>query len=73
MGTLPGIRVVIVLIVLLLVWARIVKGQTITSDPWLEGIGLAAFFSGLALAVWARLYLGRNWERQCRRRSTRSS
>ena len=56
-----GVRVVIVLIVLLLVRIGAFKGQTITSDPWLEGIGLAIFASGLALAVWARLYLGRNW------------
>lgn len=27
----------------------------------LQGIGLAIFVLGLALAVWARVYLGRNW------------
>ena len=27
----------------------------------LTGIGLALFLLGLALAVWARLYIGRNW------------
>jgi protein-S-isoprenylcysteine O-methyltransferase Ste14 len=27
----------------------------------LQGIGLALFVLGLALAIWARLYLGRNW------------
>jgi len=56
-----GVRVVIVLIVLLLVRIGAIKGLAITSDPWLEGIGLAIFASGLALAVWARVYLGRNW------------
>jgi protein-S-isoprenylcysteine O-methyltransferase Ste14 len=56
-----GIRVAVILIVLLLVRAGAFKGQAITSNPWLEGIGLAIFGSGLALAVWARLYLGRNW------------
>jgi protein-S-isoprenylcysteine O-methyltransferase Ste14 len=25
------------------------------------GIGILLFLSGLALAIWARLYLGRNW------------
>ncbi len=30
-------------------------------DPWLQGIGLAIFVLGLALAVWARMYIGRNW------------
>lgn len=41
--------------------ARAFKGQTVTSDPWLQGIGLAIFVLGLALAIWARVYLGRNW------------
>jgi protein-S-isoprenylcysteine O-methyltransferase Ste14 len=27
----------------------------------LQGIGLAIFLLGLALAVWARVYLGSNW------------
>jgi protein-S-isoprenylcysteine O-methyltransferase Ste14 len=56
-----GFRVAAVLIILLLVRATAFKGQTISDDPWLEGVGLAIFISGLALAVWARLYLGRNW------------
>ena len=56
-----GVRVVIVLVVLLLVRIGAFKGQTITSDPWPEAIGLVIFASGLALAVWARVYLGRNW------------
>lgn len=57
-----GIRVGIILVVLLLVRLRVFKGhQTSTSDPWLLGIGLAIFVLGLALAVWARVYLGRNW------------
>ncbi len=60
-GRFAGARVAIVLIVLLLVRAKVLKGQTITSDPWLEGIGLAIFLAGLALAVWARRSLGRNW------------
>lgn len=56
-----GIRVAVVLLVLLLVRARVFKGQTVTTDPWLEGVGLAVFTSGLAVAVWARVHLGRNW------------
>jgi protein-S-isoprenylcysteine O-methyltransferase Ste14 len=60
-GSSVGIRVGILLIVLLLVRARAFKGQTVTNDPWLQGIGLAIFLLGLALAIWARLYLGRNW------------
>lgn len=60
-GRFAGVRVAIVLIVLLLVRTRVVRGQTLTNDPWLQGIGLAIFLSGLALAIWARRYLGRNW------------
>ena len=35
--------------------------MTTTNNPWLQGIGLAVFLLGLALAIWARRYLGRNW------------
>ncbi|MBV9094661.1 MAG: isoprenylcysteine carboxylmethyltransferase family protein [Streptosporangiaceae bacterium] len=56
-----GVRVAIVLIVLLLLRLRVLKGHAVTGDPWLQGIGLAIFLLGLALAVWARVYLGRNW------------
>ncbi len=56
-----GFRVGIFLVVLLLLRGKILKGNTVTNDPWLQGIGLAVFLLGLALAVWARVYLGRNW------------
>jgi protein-S-isoprenylcysteine O-methyltransferase Ste14 len=56
-----AVRVGIILVVLLLVRVRAFKGHVSTNDPWLQGIGLAVFLSGLALAVWARIYLGRNW------------
>lgn len=56
-----GIRVGAILLVLLLVRTRALGGRAATHNPWLEGIGLAVFLLGLALAVWARLYLGRNW------------
>jgi protein-S-isoprenylcysteine O-methyltransferase Ste14 len=60
-GRFLAIRVGILLVVLLLVRSRTLKAQDVTNDPWLQGIGLAVFLSGLALAIWARLYLGRNW------------
>jgi len=60
-GRFAGIRVAAVLVVLLLVRARALKGQATTHDPWLQGFGLAVFFSGLALALWARVHLGPNW------------
>src|SRR5215469_2998590 len=60
-GTFAGFRVALVLIVLLLVRLRVFRAHTVTNDPWQEGIALAIFVAGLALAVWARIYLGRNW------------
>jgi protein-S-isoprenylcysteine O-methyltransferase Ste14 len=56
-----GVRVAIILVVLLLLRLRVLKGHAVTDDPWLEAVGLAIFVLGLALAVWARVYLGRNW------------
>jgi protein-S-isoprenylcysteine O-methyltransferase Ste14 len=57
-----GFRVGIALLILLLIRLRVLKGHgAATGNPWLLGIGLAVFAIGLALAVWARVYLGRNW------------
>jgi protein-S-isoprenylcysteine O-methyltransferase Ste14 len=57
-----GVRVALVLVLLLVLRLRVFKGHhALTEDPWLQGIGLALFLLGLALAVWARVYLGRNW------------
>jgi protein-S-isoprenylcysteine O-methyltransferase Ste14 len=57
-----GIRVAVIVAVLLLVRLRVLQGHRAgTVDPWLQGIGLALFVLGLALAVWARTYIGRNW------------
>ena len=57
-----GVRVGIILVVLLLIRLRVFRGhESATGNPWLLGIGLAIFVLGLALAVWARVYLGRNW------------
>ena len=56
-----GVRVGVILVVLLLLRGRAIKGHVTISGPWLQGIGLAVFLLGLALAIWARVYLGRNW------------
>ncbi|HTW04209.1 MAG TPA: isoprenylcysteine carboxylmethyltransferase family protein [Streptosporangiaceae bacterium] len=57
-----GIRIGVILLAFLLLRGRGFKGHVAaTHDPWLLGIGLAVFLLGLALAVWARVYLGRNW------------
>ena len=56
-----GFRVAIVLVVLLLLRLGVFRGHAVTHNPWLQVIGLVIFLLGLALAVWARVYLGRNW------------
>jgi len=59
---LAGVRVAIVLAALVLIRLRVFEGHgAATANPWLLGFGLAIFVLGLALAVWARVYLGRNW------------
>lgn len=62
LGQSVGIRVVIIVIVVALERAGVFKGHAATvSNPVLQGVGTALFLAGLALAVWARVYLGRNW------------
>ena len=55
------IRVVILVVVLVLVRTRALHGVGVNSNPWLGGVGLALFLLGLALALWARVQIGRNW------------
>jgi protein-S-isoprenylcysteine O-methyltransferase Ste14 len=59
-----GVRVVLILVGVLLVRLRVLKGHGVVGnirDPVLWGVGLAIWVLGLGLAVWARIYLGRNW------------
>ncbi len=56
-----GVRIGVILVILLLLRVKAFKDHAAVSNPWLEGIGLAVFLLGLALAIWARVYLGRNW------------
>jgi protein-S-isoprenylcysteine O-methyltransferase Ste14 len=61
-GSFAAFRVGLLVIALLLVRLGLLKGrQAAVTDPLLWGIGLAAFALGLALAVWARVYLAGNW------------
>jgi protein-S-isoprenylcysteine O-methyltransferase Ste14 len=55
------IRVVIVALVFVLVRLGAFHGHRPNRDPWLAGVGLVLFASGLAFAVWARVHIGRNW------------
>lgn len=59
-GRFAGFRVAIVLIAFLLLRVRAFR-RTATHDPALAGVGLVLFLLGLAVAVWARVHLGRNW------------
>jgi protein-S-isoprenylcysteine O-methyltransferase Ste14 len=56
-----GIRVAVVILVVALVHGVGFRWHSVNSDPVLCGVGLALFVLGLALAVWARLYIGANW------------
>jgi protein-S-isoprenylcysteine O-methyltransferase Ste14 len=57
-----GLRVVLLVIVIVAVHLGALKfHHDIESNPILQGIGLALFVAGLGLALWARVYLGRNW------------
>jgi protein-S-isoprenylcysteine O-methyltransferase Ste14 len=61
-GRFAGVRVAVVILVVILLRAGVLKRhEGVTASPWLQGIGLAVFLLGLALAVWARIYIGRNW------------
>jgi protein-S-isoprenylcysteine O-methyltransferase Ste14 len=53
--------VLVVVVVYYLVNVRRGGGAQRLDGPVLAGIGLALWVAGLALAVWARLYIGRNW------------
>ncbi|MGC2168969.1 MAG: isoprenylcysteine carboxylmethyltransferase family protein, partial [Acidimicrobiales bacterium] len=57
-----GFRVALFAILILVSRSGAFKGHhTIVSNPTLQGIGTGLFLSGLGLALWARVYLGRNW------------
>lgn len=56
------IRVALLLLVLSVLRTGVFKGRGGTvENPVLWGIGLALFLAGIAVAIWARRYLGRNW------------
>ena len=41
---------------------RVFRGGSLTAhSPVLAAIGAVVFASGIALAIWARVHLGRNW------------
>jgi protein-S-isoprenylcysteine O-methyltransferase Ste14 len=57
-----GVRAGLILAVLLVMRLPVFRAHwAAAGNPWLLGTGLAVFVAGLALAAWARVYLGRNW------------
>jgi protein-S-isoprenylcysteine O-methyltransferase Ste14 len=56
-----GIRVVLAIVVVYLVESPGGHSHPLRTGPVLAGVGLAVFLLGLALAIWARAYIGRNW------------
>jgi protein-S-isoprenylcysteine O-methyltransferase Ste14 len=54
----PGLLIAVVAFVLL----RAFRGDILAvHSPIVQGLGAILFICGLGLAVWARVYLGRNW------------
>lgn len=57
-----GIRVAVVVVIVLLGRFFGFHVHAGAGENWALGsVGLALWLAGLALAVWARLYIGRNW------------
>lgn len=55
-----GVRLVLVVVVVVLLRAHRIRFRA-THTPALQIPGLVLFAGGLALAIWARWHLGRNW------------
>jgi protein-S-isoprenylcysteine O-methyltransferase Ste14 len=55
------IRALIVVFVIVLLRLGAFRRGALTSDPWRAGLGLLLFATGLGLAIWARVHIGRNW------------
>lgn len=62
MGQFVGLRVATFVAVYLAIRFGAAKGHhAVVDSPVLQGVGTVLFLSGLGLAVWARVHLGRNW------------
>ena len=63
-GRLAGARIGVIVIAAYLIrvsWRGGGGGPRLGHSPVLGGVGFALWVIGLGLAVWARLYIGRNW------------
>ena len=55
------IRAVIAIVAIFLIRFGAFRHHDLNSDPIRAGVGLLLFALGLALAIWARVEIGRNW------------
>ncbi len=60
-GRFAGARVALLIVIVFLGRDLGFRSHPAATGPVLTGIGLALLAAGLALAIWARLYIGRNW------------
>ena len=58
---LAGARIALLIVIVYLARDLGFHAHPALVSPVLAGIGLGLFAAGLALAIWARLYIGRNW------------
>jgi protein-S-isoprenylcysteine O-methyltransferase Ste14 len=56
-----AIRILGVLVLFLFFRSGTFKHSGAIESPWMHVTGLVVFLAGLALAVWARVSIGRNW------------
>jgi protein-S-isoprenylcysteine O-methyltransferase Ste14 len=60
-SSITSTRVLLLVVVLILIRALGLRSHPVQRNAALTTVGLALFFLGLALAIWARLYIGSNW------------
>lgn len=56
-----GFRVLVLVLVIVTLRSPILATRMEIHSPVAKGVGLALWVAGMALAVWARVYIGRNW------------
>ncbi len=57
-----GVRLIVLVIVIAISRTRFAKDHhAAVSNHVLQGVGTVLFLAGLGIALWARVYLGRNW------------
>ncbi|MHB1584425.1 MAG: methyltransferase family protein [Acidimicrobiales bacterium] len=55
------IRALIAVIVVVLARSGVFRDHALNTTPWRSALGLGLFALGLGSAIWARVWIGRNW------------